>query len=310
MTTNSLGFVHAFLLTAIYVGSLYVWKNPLKLSRNDPLMIRKRMISAIGSTIASLLYVYLAGILHGASDKFLSKLGFHMNFVSHFFACVAAIFLNSLLFAGPLAFEQVYISVTDNGCTFDHNMILKDVKEYFQSVPVITKKVVLWLFDENNPMDVETIMWFRNHILGPLTEEIVFRSCACYILHFACGFSSAWSVLTSSFLFGIAHCHHILEHILHGNMTAQQAVVSVLLQFSYTTLFACYCGFVFTRTGSFWAAFLMHAFCNHMGLPDFPSIINHPTQKKLMRSILVGGLVSFLALFGPITGLFSGSLYQ
>jgi hypothetical protein len=41
-----------------------------------------------------------------------------------------------------------------------------------------------------------------------------------------------------------------------------------LVQLTYTTLFGWYAAYVFLRTGMLAPCFLVHAYCNAMGLPD------------------------------------------
>lgn len=73
-------------------------------------------------------------------------------------------------------------------------------------------------------------------------------------------------------------------------------------QFSYTTLFGAYSAFLFAKTGHFVAPFAAHAFCNHMGFPDFAEILTYKEpQRMLMLSLLVLGLVAWCMLLTPLT---------
>lgn len=73
-------------------------------------------------------------------------------------------------------------------------------------------------------------------------------------------------------------------------------------QFSYTTLFGAYSAYLFLRTGHFVAPFLAHAFCNHMGFPDFSEVFNmQEPQRTLTMCVCVVGLVSWCLLLEPLT---------
>ncbi|EFA80437.1 hypothetical protein PPL_07272 [Heterostelium album PN500] len=52
------------------------------------------------------------------------------------------------------------------------------------------------------------LRWLRNYVIGPIVEEVVYRSSICPILYFA-GFSSTNIILFSPLLFGLSHLHHI-----------------------------------------------------------------------------------------------------
>ena len=45
-----------------------------------------------------------------------------------------------------------------------------------------------------------------------------------------------------------------------------------LFQFAYTTVFGMYSAFLFIKTGHFAAPFIVHAYCNFMGFPDFMEV--------------------------------------
>lgn len=242
-------------------------------------------------------------------------MGFHTSVVSHITASVLAIVLNSLLFLGPLlyaCFEEGYLEIDVRGSvTFHLSKLTSDMYTIIQSIPNIILNVPKWLIsgETNRALLPDDLLAFRNYLVGPFTEEFVFRSCEFILLHYAGGLSPSWTVVTSSFLFGVAHCHHIVEHMIHGNMDVRQAIIQVLVQLTYTSLFAAYSGFVFIRTGSFWASFLMHAHCNYLGLPDFAGIFNHAQHSRILTGATLAGLISFLLLFGPITGVFRSMYY-
>jgi prenyl protein peptidase len=124
----------------------------------------------------------------------------------------------------------------------------------------------------------------RNLVVGPLSEEWVFRACMCPLLHGA-GLSDAACVWTSGVVFGLAHVHHVFD--------ADHAWIAVAIQFTYTTLFGAYSSYLFLRTGLLYGPILAHAFCNHMGLPDFGRALR---EKRTLGTAFVIGLSAFFLL--------------
>ncbi|KAH9882833.1 hypothetical protein J1614_000199 [Plenodomus biglobosus] len=110
---------------------------------------------------------------------------------------------------------------------------------------------------------------YRNYIVGPVSEEIVWRSCI-IPLHILAHFSAKQVVFLTPLYFGIAHLHHLYEfRITHAEVPLVMAVLRSLFQFTYTSLFGFFAAFVFLRTGNVYTCMLAHTFCNWMGLPRF-----------------------------------------
>lgn len=73
-------------------------------------------------------------------------------------------------------------------------------------------------------------------------------------------------------------------------------------QFFYTTLFGAYSAYLFARTGHMMAPFIAHAFCNHMGFPDFTELGAYQGVKRtFIASLFVLGLVLWCFLLNPLT---------
>lgn len=83
-------------------------------------------------------------------------------------------------------------------------------------------------------------------------------------------------------------------------------------QFGYTTIFGVYSAFLFLRTGHLVAPLLAHAFCNHMGFPNFEEVFAHqaPTRYFVAGAFVLGLLLWCLLLF-PLTSpdLYSNDLF-
>lgn len=88
-------------------------------------------------------------------------------------------------------------------------------------------------------------------------------------------------------------------------------VTYIRLKLLYCLLFP-HIIFLIFSTGHFLPLFAVHAFCNHMGLPEMKEMLSKPTpvRNKLM-AFHVLGLVAWYFLLYPLTepSLYSNSLY-
>ncbi|GAK67575.1 abi-domain-containing protein [Moesziomyces antarcticus] len=92
----------------------------------------------------------------------------------------------------------------------------------------------------------------RNFLVGPATEELVFRASILAPLYFA-GVTRAKLVLATPGFFGIAHVHHAYNVYVSGGRTRSAAIrgaITATAQFVYTTAFGWYANFLFLRAGS------------------------------------------------------------
>ncbi|KAF3925028.1 hypothetical protein AA313_de0204490 [Arthrobotrys entomopaga] len=174
--------------------------------------------------------------------------------------------LTMVLFAGPLV-EKVWLDKDP------HGSFVMEVKTSLSS----------W------------IGW-RNYIVGPITEELTFRS---HILALHLCVPEEPKVTTLVFFtplyFGIAHLHHFYEFTLtHPDSSYRFAMIRSVIQFMYTTLFGWFAAWVFLRFGSLWIAIAVHSFCNVMGLPRFWGKLEGGWWKSgVYYVVLVVGAVGF-----------------
>mmetsp|Transcript_25824 Transcript_25824/g.79460 ORF Transcript_25824/g.79460 Transcript_25824/m.79460 type:complete len:176 (+) Transcript_25824:327-854(+) len=160
-------------------------------------------------------------------------------------------------------------------------------------------------------------MHARNLAVGPLSEELVFRACVIPLLREA-RFSLAFTVGVSPLFFGLAHLHHLHRRVLHDKVPIPHALAATALQLAYTSLFGAFAAFLFLRTSHLAAITVCHAYCNHMGLPDFDflypeSVDAAPSARERdaavalhrRRRLLVGlhlaGILLFTLALGPLT---------
>ncbi|KAK6189302.1 hypothetical protein LQW54_013406 [Pestalotiopsis sp. IQ-011] len=142
---------------------------------------------------------------------------------------------------------------------------------------------------------------WRNIIAGPFTEEVLFRSASVPLMLLA-QTSVTKTIFLSPVIFGLAHLHHFYEfRISHPQVPVSVSLLRSLLQLTYTSLFGAYATFLFLRTGSLLAIFVVHAFCNCMGLPRFwgrVEPINETGEAKARPSVLWSVVYYVLLVIG------------
>ncbi|KAH8712161.1 hypothetical protein GQ44DRAFT_811651 [Phaeosphaeriaceae sp. PMI808] len=208
------------------------------LTRDAPSSIRARTRAVTFSTIVCfILTVYVLHEHNVPAWEILKLLGlWPVSFID----TARTMLLVVILFAGPI-FEH---GVVDGG--FKDWVRLRGVYDSLSS----------WI-------------GYRNYIVGPVSEEFVWRS---FIvpLHLLANFSGKQIVFLTPLYFGIAHLHHLYEfRITHTEVPWFIAVLRSLFQFTYTSLFGFFAAFVYLRTGNMYTCILTHTFCNWMGLPRF-----------------------------------------
>ncbi|KAI9016968.1 hypothetical protein BC832DRAFT_2004 [Gaertneriomyces semiglobifer] len=272
------------LLTICFVGVLYVASRdvPGELDRNDPRVIRRRLIAASVVSVLSILVTH-AGLWATSKDTTAALLPSPSRLQVELTASLSALVLVGILFLGPLTVEYAAGELRPT-------RIFARLKS---SIPQVTT--------------------WRNYIVGPATEEIVFRACMVPVLH-AAGASKTAIVFGAPLFFGIAHAHHGYELFHRLGATRDiltKVIASCAFQFAYTTLFGWYATLLLMRTGSILAPIVSHMFCNFMGVPAFDEIDDYPRYSKLIKAAYISGLVLFAALLFPLTdpALFRASHY-
>lgn len=277
---TTLSSILCFLMSFLYVSSLYFWSAKNRFNRNSPSVIKRRFFSVFTTCIASTLLLYV--ISKGASLNsivYLLNFGFSTN-QSPLQALILLIkstiplLLTMILFSGPLV--QLF---------FEKDSLI------FSSLP--TFNIIFW----------------RNYIIGPLTEEYIFRACMLQLLIDKLTFKQL--IFLTPLYFGMAHFHHAIEVItLTPNYMRSfkfylQTLFQHLFQFIYTYIFGVYSSFIYLRTGLFLPTFINHSFCNMMGFPDFTQVKyafnDRPLVKYLIIFMYFFGLFSFFLLLDLMT---------
>ncbi|KAG7133582.1 CAAX prenyl protease 2 like protein [Verticillium longisporum] len=232
--------------TLAYVLPLYASSDTRpspELLRDDPRVIRARIRSVLCSTAmcSFCTFIFLHRNYALAMDP-LHAMGYWPLGVTE---AASSVLLTAILFSAPL-FETLVL-----------DGVWKDL--------VSTRAIIdVW----------QSWTTWRNIVIGPATEELLFRS-ASIPLFLAAHLSIYKTIFLSPVIFGMAHIHHFYEfRITHPRVPLPVAIARTVLQFSYTTLFGAYATFLFLRTGSLLAATLVHAFCNAMGLPRFWGVVD------------------------------------
>ncbi|KAI4868917.1 hypothetical protein F4820DRAFT_76378 [Hypoxylon rubiginosum] len=276
--------------TVIYVAPFYLsprTRPSPTLTRDAPSVIRARIASvSLSCVVCSLItFLILTSSGRATTAEALHALGYWPIGLVETFKCLS---LTAVLFAGPL-YEYLVI---DEG--WRDWLALQPVSKVFN----------------------EWTRW-RNIAAGPYTEEVLFRS-ASVPLMLAAQTPVTTTIFLSPLIFGLAHLHHAYEfRVTHPNVPFATVILRSVVQLSYTTLFGAYATFLFLRTGSVLAVFVVHAFCNCMGLPRvwgrvYPDegVLDNSTGKVFRPSIawtvayyvlLFAGAVGWYRNVGPLT---------
>ncbi|XP_072031711.1 CAAX prenyl protease 2-like [Amphiura filiformis] len=262
-----------FLLSVAYVGSLYVWGKHL--ARDHPTTIKKRCASVMLVSLLSPILLYALSTNADTSQSTSHSLWSYLGVRSE--GILAAVFipllLTMVLFLGPLSMLK-YEDLVD-------------------ALPILGEKSI-WK-DE-----VIQTFWLRNYVVGPLTEEVVFRACMLPLLVPCMSYTKA--IFICPLFFGVAHIHHVIERLRQGNHKPVHIWFSAIFQFSYTSVFGAYSAFIFLRTGHIIGPIICHTFCNFMGFPEFGTVLRYPPLRRLVVSILyIIGLIGFIYLLFPLT---------
>ncbi|XP_074311793.1 CAAX prenyl protease 2 [Silene latifolia] len=257
-------------MTVVYVAVLY---SPTLIFRRPPptsfyqFMIR-RFICAF---VATLLCLFLSSLLllPTGSWKFTHILAAYGVRSNHFWhAVVCAFSLTCLMYAG--SFVLKLLDLWNEG-----------ESPYFslESIKSFASNIAAW----------------RNLVVAPITEELVFRACMIPLL-LCGGFKPETTVFLCPLFFSLAHLNHLLEFYSRKNCSVLKTSMAVGTQLAYTMVFGSYASFLFIRTGHLAAPLVAHIVCNFMGLPVIYS------KRGLVVSVAsIAGAIAFFCLLTPLT---------
>ncbi|KAB1223588.1 CAAX prenyl protease 2 [Morella rubra] len=272
-------------MALLYVAILYAPTLILRLPPPPSLksfLIRRFLCAAI-SSIVSLLVCAL--ILPGRSREASILFGVYGIRVDHIWeAIVFPVSLTSLMYAGSLVHKSVLLADSwrqnlNDGEDFSFEWAKSVVQEFLDSIISVASNVLAW----------------RNYVVAPLTEELVFRACMIPLL--LCGGFKPYTVIyLCPIFFSLAHLNHLMEFYSKQNYSLVKTAVVVGLQLGYTVIFGSYASFLFIRTGHLLAPLVAHIFCNFMGLPVLFS-----RRKGMVSVSFVAGAVGFILVLFTMT---------
>lgn len=199
-------------------------------------------------------------------------------------AAVFPLFLTSLMYAGSMVLKSLLLL---NSWTTDMNNS--------GGLSLGCVKIVLWSLRAQMFAVASNILAWRNFLVAPLTEELVFRACMIPLL-LCGGFKINTIIFLCPVFFSLAHLNHLMEIYSAQNFSLLKASMIVGLQLGYTVVFGWYASFLFIRTGHLAAPLIAHIFCNYMGLP-----VLFARNRGLVSVAFVAGMAAFLWLLFPIT---------
>ncbi|XP_021670062.2 CAAX prenyl protease 2 isoform X2 [Hevea brasiliensis] len=243
-------------MTLFYVAILYAPSLILRLPPPSSLkefMIRRFVCAAISSIVS---IVFCSLILPMSSREASHLLGVYGIRLDHIWqAVVFPISLTSLMYAGSFCLKLL--------------LLVESWKEHlnecggfsFGYIKNLMQNFIAWMSSTSS-----NVLAWRNYVVAPLTEELVFRACMIPLL--LCGGFKIYSVFfLCPILFSLAHLNHWMEIYVRHNYSMLKAAMVVGLQLGYTVIFGSYASFLFIRTGHLLAPLVAHIFCNFMGLP-------------------------------------------
>lgn len=237
--------------------------------RDHPQTIKERIRRVLFACIISIIFINQVSseptTVSTKSAPLYKWLGVHLNSIA--LASVIPLFLFMTLFLGPL-----YLMVLEDGFNDFH-----------------PRKWKYYLSD---------LRYWRNYLVAPFSEELVFRGCMLPLLLPTFGAHS--SIILAPSFFGIAHIHHAWEKYFKSRYPLGSVVLGTLFQAFYTTLFGGLSSWLFLRTGHLTSAVVSHAFCNMMGFPDFETALHHEYRISISVTFILG-LIMFILFANPMT---------
>lgn len=284
--TKSVAMMACTAMALFYVAILYSPTWVLRLpppSSFKQFMIRRFICAAISSLVSMLLSALI--LLPMRSWEVSHLFGVYGIRIDHIWqVMVFPLSLTSLMYAGSLLLKSLLIVSSWKQYKNQGRGIAID---YVKNVP---QNILNWVFST-----ASSILAWRNYVVAPFTEELVFRACMIPLL--LCGGFKTYSVIfLCPIFFSLAHLNHLLEFYSKHNRSLLKAFMVAGLQLGYTVIFGSYASLLFIRTGHIVAPIVAHIFCNFMGLP-----VLFARGKGMVSVAFVAGMVGFLWLLFPVT---------
>ncbi|TXG58286.1 hypothetical protein EZV62_016115 [Acer yangbiense] len=272
-------------LTLFYVAILYAPTLILRLPPPSSLknfLIRRFVCAAISSVVSLLFSALILPIRIEEASSLVGVYGIRSDHMWQ--AVVFPLSLTSLMYAGSLVLKSMSLLKSWKKNMNDGGGVSSDC----------IKSALQTFLDYMISMASDVMAW-RNYVVAPLTEELVFRACMIPLL--LCGGFKIYTVIfLCPVFFSLAHLNHLMEMYSHQNYSLLKASMAVGLQLGYTVVFGWYASFLFVRTGNLVSPLVAHIFCNFMGLP-----VMFARKRGLVSLAFVGGMAAFAWLLFPMT---------
>lgn len=261
----------------IYVGPFYMYTSK---PRSDSQTIRRRLITTAILTLLSPLPTYLTLLCHTTpSSEEDTTIPTPSQIIIHAMGFRIRGFITSLII--PLILTALPYSAA------------------------LYTVYMMWPYSITRcrrMLPIEQLIFIRNIIAAPITEELMFRGGMVSFLILR-GVRPFWAALLSPLVFGMCHLHHLHDMVVHQRKSVQIAVTAVFAQFCISSLFGIFSVYLLLRTGHLMAPILAHSFCNLMGLPfDFEGLKTKPQrERQLLINIFLVSCIAFLFLIRPLT---------
>ncbi|KAL6141769.1 hypothetical protein ACLB2K_060056 [Fragaria x ananassa] len=272
-------------MASFYVGILYAPTLILRLpppSSHTNFLIRRFICAGVSSFVSVVVSAILLPIKSGEASQLIGVYGIRIDHIWQ--AVIFPLVLTALMYAGSLTFMSLLLMHSlgegvncRGGLSFDY------IKSISQEAVASLRSIV------------SSVMHWRNYVVAPVTEELVFRACMIPLLLCA-GFQKNTVIFLCPVFFSLAHLNHLMDVYNKQQNNWTRACMIIGLQLGYTVVFGSYASFLFIRTGHFLAPVVAHMFCNIMGLP----LLVSPGKGIISLAFLAGGL-GFLWLLFPIT---------
>ncbi|CAA0837853.1 CAAX prenyl protease 2 [Striga hermonthica] len=268
-------------MAVFYVAVLYFPTLILRLPPPDSFtsfMIRRFACAAVSSVVSLALCSLILPIGKWDTSILLGVYGIRLD--HSWQALVFPLLLTSLMYSGTFTLRLLSMFHASN----EHLSL--------GSLSIIYIKSVLLKIIDLVVSTAYSVSAWRNYVVAPLTEELVFRACMIPLL-LCGGFSTYTVVFLCPIFFSLAHLNHLLELYVQKKCSFPKACQVVGFQLGYTIIFGAYASFLLVRTGHLVAPLIAHIFCNFMGLP----VIFSSRSGMISVAFLLGMLSFFWMLF-------------
>ncbi|XP_030924428.1 CAAX prenyl protease 2 [Quercus lobata] len=271
----------ALLYVAILHAPTLILRLPPPPSFNS-FMIRRFICAAISSVLSLLICTLILPIRSKEASILFDVYGIRVDHIWQ--AVVFPVSLTSLMYAGSLVLKALLLvdkwrERVSRGEEFSYEYIQGSLQGFIDLIISVASNVSAW----------------RNFVVAPLTEELVFRACMIPLL-LCGGFKPYTAIRLCPIFFSLAHLNHLMEFYSKQNFSLIKTFMVVGLQLGYTVIFGSYASFLYIRTGHLLAPLVAHSFCNFMGLPALFS-----RRNGMVSVAFVAGMVGFLWLLFPMT---------